>query len=187
MIVNDYLNLIPSENRNKPRFRAWLSSCLGIVKDISDCAVSMQKAFSVDDAIGQQLDIIGAFAGSLRKLPFQPVEGSRYLPDSDYRKLIRATIAQNQWDGTNETLPHLLSSSFPEMGIIIEDNQDMSVNAVVRGAFSALQLEMLNADLLLPRPAGVSMVYEVPTQIPATDVYVQGGTMVTSTQQIEEE
>jgi hypothetical protein len=182
----DYLDLIPCENRNKPRFRAWLSSCLGIIKDITDCAASMQKAFSVDDAIGKQLDIVGAYAGASRKLPFQPVESSRYLSDPDYRKLIRATIAQNQWDGTNETLPHLLSSSFPEMGIIISDNQDMSINAVVRGTFTTLQLEMLNADLLLPRPAGVSMMYEVPTEIQETQVPVHGGLMITSNQAFEE-
>ena len=187
MNILDYLNLIPSENRNKSRFRAWLSVCLGIVKDIADCAESMQRAFSVDEAVGKQLDIVGGYVGVSRKLPFQPVEGSRYLSDPDYRKLIRATIARNQWDGTNETLPHLLSSSFPEMGIVISDNQDMSVNAIVRGSFTTLQLEMLNADLLLPRPAGVSMTYEVPIEIQETQIQVHGGLMVTSHQQIEGE
>jgi len=186
LIITDYLNLIPSENRNKLRFRAWLSLCLGIVKDIADCANTMQRAFSVDEAVGKQLDIVGAYAGVSRKLPFQPVEASRYLSDPDYRKLIRATIAQNGWDGTNETLPHLLSSSFPEMGIVISDNQDMSVNAVVRGTFSTLQLEMLNADLLLPRPAGVAMLYEVPTELQETQVPVHGGLMITSNQMFEE-
>ncbi len=186
MDINDYLNLIPSENRNKPRFRAWLSSCLGIIKDIADCAESMQRAFSVDHAVGKQLDIVGAYAGVSRKLPFQPTEGSRYLEDTDYRKLIRAKIARNRWDGTNETLPHLLTSSFPEMGIVISDNQDMSINAIVRGSFTTLQLEMLNAGLLLPRPAGVSMIYEVPTTIQETQVQVRGGLMITSNQTIEE-
>lgn len=187
MDIEKYLALIPSENRYKPRFRAWLSFCLGLAKDISDCAESMQKAFSVDHAVGKQLDIVGVYAGVSRKLPFQPVESSRYLSDLDYRKLIRATIAQTQWDGTNETLPHLLSGSFPEMGIVITDNLDMSVTAIARGSFSTLQLEMLNADLLLPRPAGVSMIYEVPTEIQETQIQLHGGVMVTSHQQIREE
>lgn len=186
MEVTTYLNLISAAHRNKPRYRAWLSSCLQILCDIGNCAASMQKAFSVDDAAGVQLDIVGAYVGASRTLPFQPTEGSRILSDTNYRKLIRAKIAQNLWDGTNESLPYLLDTSFPELGIIIKDNQDMSINAVVRGTFTTRQLEMLTADMLLPRPAGVSVVYEIPPVTQETQLPLRGGVMITSTQQIEE-
>lgn len=186
MDINAYLDMIPSQNREKPRFRAWLSVCLSIIKDITDCAENMQNAFNVDVAVGKQLDVAGAFAGASRMLPFQPTEASKILSDTDYRKLIRATVARNAWDGTNESLPYLLNNSFPELGIVIHDNQDMSMNAVVRGTFTSLQLEMLNADLLIPRPAGVAMVYEVPVQLQETKIQVYGGLLKTELQGIEE-
>lgn len=173
MNVSEYLALIPSHHQDKPKYMAWLRAVLTMWVDLINCALDIDRAFSVESAVGPQLDWVGQMVGVSRKLPFTPSEGSRNLNDTDYRRLIKATIAQNAWDGTNESLPKLLNDSFPELGITVTDNMDMTMKAVVRGSFTQLQIEMLNADLLIPRPAGVGMTYEVPGVESETMVQVE--------------
>lgn len=173
MNVTQYLALVPSRHQDKPRYMAWLRAVLSLWVDLANCALAMDKAFSVDQAQGPQLDWVGKMVGVSRQLPFTPSEGGRTLGDDDYRRLIKAAIAQNAWDGTNESLPKLLNDSFPELGITIGDNMDMTMKAVVRGSFTQLQIEMLNADLLIPRPAGVGMTYEVPGVASETTVQAE--------------
>lgn len=168
-------SLVPSANRGQPRFMAFLRLILKQCLSIGELLESFGDAFDLDSAVGAQLDTVGQWVQAERVLPFAPVSAPRRLGDDDYRLLIRAAIARNTWDGTIESLAGIYANVFPAFGIILEDKQNMSINVVIRGSFTELQVEMINAGLLIPHPAGVTMTYEIPETIVSTDIIVQAG------------
>lgn len=174
-MIND--NLVPSWNRSKPKFMAFLHMILQPLEDIRALLESYLDAFDLDSAAGDQLDILGALVGADRVLPFAPYSGSRTLSDDDYRLLIRATVARNVWSGTNIQIMKDFSTLFPEFGIVMEDNQDGSINLVLSSiqSISDLRLEMLNAGLLVPVPAGILLTYEIPETVQTASVTIQAG------------
>lgn len=133
--------------------------------------------FSLDAAIGKQLDTIGTLVNSSRILPFAPLSASRILSDDDYRLLIRSKIALRKWDGTTEMAMDLFQIIFPDFGFVLVDNQNSSFTVKITTASKVgdLQLEMLNAGLLLPRPAGVGVNVEVPQVIQTSNIIIQSG------------
>ena len=170
-------DLVPSWNRQQVRFMAVLESILQPLEDMNTVVEGYDNAFAIDSAVGVQLDYVGALLGISRVLPFAPISGSRTLGDADFRLLIRARVAQDVWDGTNEGAQSLFDSIFPSFGIILKDGQDCSIQLELTATenISDIQLEMLNAGLLVPIPAGVSMTYEVPTSITGTTITVRSG------------
>ena len=170
-----YEALAPSWNRSKPKWLAFLQMIVGQATDMMTMLEKFETTFSLDAAVGPQLDMLGSIVGVSRVLPFAPVSASRTLGDEDYRLLIRAAVAQNMWDGTNESASDIFNVVFPAFGITLEDQQDMSINVVIRGMFTEIQAEMINAGLMIPHPAGVTMTYEIPETLVSTDIIVQSG------------
>lgn len=160
--IGYYLALITSEYQSPsaPNFRAFLTAMLQKFDDASQCLVTMDLAWDLDTAEGVQLDTLGKIAGVSRNLPFQPTGGgSPILDDDDYRLLIRAQIAQNQWDGTIDSLQAIWQTLFPGGSIQIFDHQDMSANIIMSGVFSSIVLDMINNGMIVPRPEGVLYNY----------------------------
>ena len=83
------------------------------------------------------------------------------LTDDDYRTLIVATIAQNQWNGQIDSLYQLWNVLFPTGRIIFFDNQDMTATIVLAGAFSDIQQGMILNGLIIPRPQAVLYNYSL--------------------------
>lgn len=181
MILKDYLDLIPSENRDKPIFIATISIFLEVMLRIQDVSKSMIPKFDLDIATGQQLDVIGLWAGINRHIDI-PITGVYFswddtdvdgwefgtwqpnlapveiteLPDDAYRTLIRAKIAANQWDGTTDGAYAIWDAIFPNVTILIQDNQDMSYAiALVGGPIDALTIALLVRGYLNLKPEGV--------------------------------
>jgi hypothetical protein len=80
------------------------------------------------------------------------------LPDDNYRILILATIASNQWDGTIPGAYDVLKGLFNLAGfqIMIQDNQDMTISIIfLSKSIDAVSSAMLTSGLLTVRPAGV--------------------------------
>lgn len=124
--LNSLLTLIPSANRDRPQFRAWVSTLLQGLVDAANVAESMQTLFDIDNAVGDQLDKVGEWVGVSRLIteklaplffswgvaglgwgqanwasPFEPPNSQIVsLDDSHYRILLKARIAANYWDGT---------------------------------------------------------------------------------------
>ena len=169
--------LVPSCNRSQPRFMAFLRLILEPLEASLALLESFDNAFDIMQAEGAQLDILGALVGASRMLPFAPVSASRTLNDDDYRMLIRATIARNVWNGTNKQAMEVFSGIFPDFGIVLQDRQDCSINLVISTIrrVSALRLEMLNAGLLVPVPAGVALTYEIPETVETATVTIRAG------------
>ncbi len=158
MNTTTYLNLIPPMNREKPRFIQFLSAVLSQVSDLDDLRSDLISAFDLETATGAQLDILGRLAGVSRLLPFESSTGTRSLTDTDFRFLIRARILQDHWNGTPSGLGVIQRALFPDSGMTVFDNPNMTYKITAPSTLSALRKEMLEAGLLLPSPTGVQLI-----------------------------
>jgi hypothetical protein len=155
-----YLNILTSQYRSTPVFNGWLSAVLNIANDTSNLLLFIGSAFDLDFAQGVQLDTLGVLIGVSRVVPFQPSNGVNPILDDDtYRILLKATIANNQWDGKIGSLYPIWKQLFPGGQIIIIDNQNMSAEIVLTGAFSSIIQDMIVHDMIVPRPQGVQYEY----------------------------
>jgi hypothetical protein len=159
MAIEQYLNDITSQHRDKPKFIGWLSANLNILDDIYNCLDSFTTAFDIDKAIGIQQDIIGKSIGSNRILDVQPVGMSPVLDDGTYRLLQKAKIAQNNWDSTVPQIYELWNNMFDDLGLQVIDNQDMSMTAVVTGYVNQENQALIANNYIVPKPSGVSINY----------------------------
>lgn len=151
---DSYLSLITSEHSVRPKFMKTVSALLQPLQDIFKIAAEIPPAYSIDAAVGKQLDIIGARVGALRTVA---TEGGAYvLSDSDFRIYIKSKVAQNAWTGGIDDLQDMWLDVFgTEIGIV--DNQDMSIDVYIVGAVSAGLSALIKAGLIIPKPAGVKI------------------------------
>jgi hypothetical protein len=155
-----YLNILTSEYRTTTQFNEWFTVVLNIANDISNCLQFITSAFDLDFAVGVQLDVLGILIGVKRTVPFQPNNGiSPVLDDDTYRILLKATIANNQWDGTQGGLYPIWKQLFPGGQIIIIDNQNMTADILMTGSFSSILQDLITNGMIVPRPQAVQYNY----------------------------
>lgn len=186
-----YRQLITSEHRDHPLFEAVVGALTSPMVDRSASELPLIPAFNLDGATGAQLDAVGLWVGVTRNLktplvgvyfswdataalgwdsgswkgPFDADSGLLSLPDDVYRRLLRARIAANYWDGTIPGATAVWSSVFDgNQSIVIQDNQDMTMLVgFVGGIISAIDQALLTGGYLPLKPAGVRIVaYAVP-------------------------
>jgi len=151
-----YSNLLTSQYRNTTQFNSWLSTVLNITNDITNCLQTITANFDLDEAVGNQLDVLGLIVGVSRTVNFQPSDSvSPVLDDSTYRILIKATIANNQWNGLISSLYPLWNSLFPGGSIVIIDNQNMTADIILAGTFTSIIQDLITNGLIIPRPETV--------------------------------
>lgn len=145
--LESWLSLFSPAVREKPRFMALAAAVLSQAADLLALVrEGVPEAFSLDTAVGWQLDALGELLDVPRPGPS--------VSDEDYRFLLRARIAVHHWDGTNETLPAVLEAAFPGREAKLIDQMDGTVMASVSG-----ELPFPLAELF-PVPAGVRLVVE---------------------------
>lgn len=158
MSIEQYQNRITSQYRGKNKFMAWLTCVLNILNDCSDIAEASNVYFNLDTAIGSQQDVCGEIVGISRCLPFNPSNGdSPKLTDEMYRLVLKCKIAKNTWQGTIPEIYDIFENIFPELQLIIEDNQNMTFSAIVYGNPTELQQILIQNDYIIPRPEGVKL------------------------------
>jgi hypothetical protein len=158
--IGYYTKILTSQYATSPLFQQWLQEVLRLADDISQCLASIPSAFDLNFAVGAQLDILGQIIGPTRVVPFQPSSGvSPVLDDNTYRLLLRATIANNQWDGKQGSLYEIWTNLFPGGHITIIDNQNMTATIVMTGSFSSIIQDLISHDLIVPRPEAVQYNY----------------------------
>ena len=134
-LIDNYLKLITSQHMNQPKYREMLESLLRYSDDIFSLVVTLDDEFDVELATGIQEDILGCLVGINRNLNFQPEKDlSSVLDNAAYRTLLLAKIAQNMWTGGILDLRELWYSLFGS-GIIIQDNQNMTIDVIIVGEF----------------------------------------------------
>jgi hypothetical protein len=158
--ISYYLNLLTSEYRMAPNLNANLASSLQLFEDVMTCNVGMIEAFDLDYATGVQLDILGSIAGVPRTVSFQPSGGvSPILDDDTYRFVIKATIANNQWQGTQDELYIIWEKLFSSGTIVILDNQNMTCTITLTGVFSSIIKDLIVNGYIIPRPEAVEYIF----------------------------
>lgn len=157
MAITQYLDLITSEHNQQPHFMAWLSAALQMVDDGVTVVAGMPTAFSVSGAVGAQLDVLGQSIGARRDVGVPLASGSSILDDAHYRTYLQATIAKNNWDGTNVGIYAIWNTVFPTASLQVIDNQNMTMQVVVNNLADNIDTELITAGLILPRPAGVGL------------------------------
>ncbi|WP_051925692.1 DUF2612 domain-containing protein [Brevibacillus borstelensis] len=168
MAIEPYVNLVTSQHYNKPKFMSWLTAVLEKVDDVMK--VNIPSAFDVNKAVGVQLDTVGELVGRSRYLPFQLADGSSpVLDDANYRIALKAKIAQNQWDGTIPQIYEVWDSLFPEAQLIIKDNQDMTMDANIRGDLGLQSVELITVGYIIPKPSGVGLNVTWETEVTRYD------------------
>jgi hypothetical protein len=186
-----YLALITSKHQNKPKYAATLTAILQPFVETQTLLLSMPLKYDLDTAEGVQLDAVGLWIGLSRyvasELPntyfsfddadlgfdlgnwkgrFDPSGGVVRLDDFNYRLLLRAKIAANNWDGTMQGAFDGLTQVFAAMGatVVIEDNQDMTMTIAITGALPTAVIRAILAEGYLPfKPEGVRVNYLVPS------------------------
>lgn len=170
MAINDYLDNITSEHRDKPKFIGWLSKNLTIMDHTYLVIKSIDPNFDLDNAIGVQLDILGTVIGRKRTLTFQPINGfNPVLNDDYYRLVLKTKVAMNNWGGTVPEMYQIWDNIFgndDDLELQLEDNQDMSFNAYIEGYVDQIQQDLLQHQYIIPKPEGVRINYITRSKIP---------------------
>ena len=203
MEVKDYLDLITSAFREKPKYTAMIADVVGVPVEVQKLLASMIPLFDLDTATGVALDIIGAWVGASRDVAI-PITGVYFswdadytlgweygswspelgptdltvLPDDAFRTLIRAKIAANHWDGTTTGAYAIWSQIFPATTILIQDHQDMSYDmALIGGIIDSLTLALLTGGYLPLKPEAIRIntYYVSTTDDPVFGWDVEGG------------
>lgn len=163
MAIDKYLNNITSQHRDKPNFIAWLSAFLNKIDGAYTLMQSFDSNMDIDNAIGNQLDMLGQLIGRKRTLNFQPLNGfSPILTDDYYRLVLKTKIAMNNWDGTVESMYTIWNNIFGDdtlMDLQLQDNQDMSFNAYITGYIDQIQQNLIANGYIIPKPEGVRVNY----------------------------
>lgn len=183
--AQDYVDLITSEHADKPNFIAVVTAVCGAFAEVGSAVLALPGDFDLDECVGAQLDVVGEWVGMKRKLlvpltnvyfsldtsglgfdqgswqgPGNPATGLVTLDDDTYRFLIRAKIAANMWDGSNESLGTILQNLFTGTSLVafIEDRMDMTYDVcIVGGAPSAVMAAVLRNGLLPIKPGGIEV------------------------------
>lgn len=181
--VTPYLDLVTSEYRNKPNLLSVLTTLLQPIVGTTALIESMPAAYDLDNAIGAQLDTTGKWIGAARDLKtpitgvyfaldtpgvgfdegtwqsrFQPSDEFIQLADPQFKTLLRARIANNQWDGTVPGAYEAWDTVFAGtgFGVLIQDLANMHILFALTGNIpDAVTLALFTGGYLNVKPAGV--------------------------------
>lgn len=157
-----YLKLITSEHASSENFIKYTKSTLDMVSPVVDALNQFNVLFNLDKAVGSQLDDIGTLAGISRALPIDDPDINPVLSDETYRKVIKAKIMQNHWDGTMQGMQKIMQSLFPGLPYDIVDNQDMTITIyIIDPTISAENKALIFNGFILPKPTGVGVRYQI--------------------------
>lgn len=151
-IAEYYADLLITQYRDKTKARAMVKATI-LPMLMDQLPVAVQDAFSIDEAEGVQLDVLGKYVGASRYTytPTNPIT----LDDDDFRTLIRMIIIKNNNGSSLQTIQNLLAMAFPGQ-VYVSDNQSMGLNYLILDSLGTPDLldAIIYGDYL-PRPMGV--------------------------------
>ena len=132
----DYMTLFPGYIRDKPRFAALAAAVLQQVNELMALVPALESGFSVGQAVGVQLDALGASVSVSRQNGWD---------DETYRSILLRKLRRNQWDGLN-------SSAFE----YVDEGETFTDNC--NGTVTATTVEAVPAKEVMPVPMGFKAV-----------------------------
>ena len=170
--MSRYTDLITNYHATKPLFFQHIDLSTRPLVDTNSTLNGLITAFDIDTAVGVQLDILGEWIGRSRYVAtpitgiyfawdtegvgydqgvwqgaYDPDSGYTALSDETYRIILKAKIAINNWDGTNDSLPGILNTSLAGSGLAMQivDNQDMTISIWV---FPEVDIASVSLELI---------------------------------------
>ena len=166
-----YLNLITSQHRDKTRYMSIVAAFLGHTDDIFSAGIYLDDEFDLEIARGKQEDTLGMFVGEERMLDFIPQSGeSPVLDNESYRVLLKSRIIKNLWKGGIEDLQDSWEELFNDR-IKIRDNQDMTIDILVKDPFDNRLNEAIARGKVFPKPQSVLVTYVFERELQDTLYY----------------
>ena len=180
-----YTDLVTMEHRDKPNFMDMVCySTQAFADNQLKYKDRFVLAYDVDNAVGNQLDVVGQWVGIHRRLlqpienvffsfdtvglgfdqgvwlgPYDTAAGVTYLPDDFYRLLIKMKIVNNHWDGTKEGAYEIMNTVFNTLGynFFIEDHGDLSISLGLLGPNYPVPLvfALFTSGKFNVKPAGI--------------------------------
>lgn len=175
-----YLNLITSQHRDKTRYMSIVAAFLGHTDDIFSAGIYLDDEFDLEIARGKQEDTLGMFVGEERTLDFIPQSGeSPVLDNESYRVLLKSRIIKNLWKGGIEDLQDSWEELFNDR-IKIRDNQDMTIDILVKDPFDNRLNEAIARGKVFPKPQSVLVTYVFERELQDTLYYASAPTIHTT-------
>lgn len=175
-----YLNLITSQHRDKTRYMSIVAAFLGHTDDIFSAGIYLDDEFDLEIARGKQEDTLGMFVGEDRTLDFIPQSGeSSVLDNESYRVLLKSRIIKNLWKGGIEDLQDSWEELFNDR-IKIRDNQDMTIDILVKDPFDNRLNEAIARGKVFPKPQSVLVTYIFERELEDTLYYASAPTTHTT-------
>ena len=196
--IDHYLALVPSWNQGHPKFMATLAAVLQPFADAQEFLADLPLAFDIDSAIGVQLDATGQWVNQSRYIPVplaniwfsfdiankgfdQGVWKGPYdtgfaissLDDNTYRRLLKAIVIANQWDGSIAMAMSAFDEFFDDPSVLtfIQDNSDLSCVFGISGHVpSLLDIWLLYNNYIPFKPEGIKTYYLV-TSVDRTPMF----------------
>jgi len=192
--VEGYTNLITSEYSGQPNFTASVAAAIQPFADLQAILKALIQCYDLDTAVGVQEDAVGLWVGRSRYLEetlnvyfsldtaglgldqgiwYQigdPLSGLTILDDDDYRILLRAVIAANNWNGTVPGAYTAWNILFAGTGvnILIDTVASLEMAIALVGQLpSAVVSALFTTGELDLKPAGVTLYHVLPTLYPA--------------------
>lgn len=186
MTLGDYIDLITSQHRHRPKFSGVVASAVApLAATIGMVDTSALQAWDIDVAVGTQLDQVGEWIGANRYIEqplvgiyfswddvvatgwqhgywqgkYDPNTGVIALADDVYRLVLYAKIASNNWNGTRETIEAIWDESFGDQSTLaLIDHQDMSITIALQGiAVNDVLVYILTSGRIPLKPEGVRL------------------------------
>lgn len=179
---NPYLELITSYHQGGAKFLKLVELLTQGFWQNTILVDNFYHYFDLNYAVGHQLDIIGQWVGISRDIKV-PLSGEYFsfnvltlgfdegywdqalgtansvLDDNDYRRVIRAKIALNMWDGTVESAQNALLLAMPTNPVYISDWQNMSMTLMIAGLLTPVNFALITQGYFDLRPSGVKISY----------------------------
>lgn len=155
-ILNYYVNLLIIQYAGQQKSRDTVAAQIApIIMD--QLPVIAQDAFSLETAIGVQLDVLGKYAGVTRY--GYTFTGPITLNDDDFRLLIKIQIIQNAAGSSLDEIQNLLHMFFSDT-IFVFDLQNMFLGYLVDSSgINQNLVEVFVTGGFLPKPMAVGFAW----------------------------
>jgi hypothetical protein len=148
-----YSNLLILQYHNKPKAKATVEAVTSVLPD--ELIQEVNNGFSVDTAVGKQLDTLGSIVGVDRS--YIDEDEYKLLNDDDFRILIKLKIISNSSNFSHKSIDDALYDFFGNE-IRMDSTGNMEMTYFVPKGKTNLILAAIQKEVL-PRPMGVRVAY----------------------------
>lgn len=147
--VEQVAKRIYSQYRDKPNLVAWLQILASLGNQIEGVYSLVASSYLIDDASGEQLNVIGRVVVISRNYD------SGVMDDDTYRLILKARIAKNVSDTTLDGIIKALAFVVGFDDIRVVDPEDMTFSIEFGQPLTTLQRTVITNFDIVPKPQGV--------------------------------